>query len=96
MRFILNFFFFGILFYLIWMFFPEAFKTLISWADEVVAFFKGLIQSAAEKARKPPSSGPSACMAVVAALLFAPEVISILSSAHAGTNAHPFLIRALC
>jgi hypothetical protein len=42
MRFIFNFFFFGILFYLIWMFFPDAFLTLISWADHIVAFFKDL------------------------------------------------------
>lgn len=44
MRFIWNFIFFGILFYLIWMFFPDAFLTLVSWADHVVAFFRDLIQ----------------------------------------------------
>lgn len=42
MRFIFNFVFFGILFYLIWMFFPDAFLTLVSWADHVVAFVKDL------------------------------------------------------
>jgi hypothetical protein len=42
MRFILNFFFFGILFYLIYLFFPDAFKTLVGWADQVYEFFKDL------------------------------------------------------
>lgn len=49
MRFIWNFFFFGILFYLIWMFFPDAFMTLVSWANHVVAFFKDLFTSLWEK-----------------------------------------------
>ncbi|MBA3721997.1 MAG: hypothetical protein H0W88_06315 [Parachlamydiaceae bacterium] len=40
MRFILNFFFFGILFYLIYLFFPEAFHTLVSWADKVIEWLK--------------------------------------------------------
>jgi hypothetical protein len=39
-RFILNFFLFGFLFFLIWMFFPEAFETLVSWASHVYEFFK--------------------------------------------------------
>ncbi len=59
MRFILNFFFFGILFYLIWMFFPDSFKTLVSWADQVVAFFKSLISTAAEKVNHTPAETPA-------------------------------------
>jgi hypothetical protein len=43
MRFIFNFIFFGILFYLIWMLFPDAFLTLVSWANHLVAFLKELI-----------------------------------------------------
>jgi len=54
MRFLLNFLFYGILFYLIWMFFPEGFKTLVSWADQIVAFFQGLFHVAAEKVRGTP------------------------------------------
>ncbi len=49
MRFIINFFVFGILFYLIWSFFPDAFKILVSWADQVVAFFSGLFVMLKEK-----------------------------------------------
>ena len=45
MRFIWNFFFFGILFYLIWVFFPDAFMTLVDWANHVVAFFKDLFMN---------------------------------------------------
>ena len=43
MRFLLNFFFFGITFYLIWMFFPDAFLTLVNWANHVVEFFRELL-----------------------------------------------------
>lgn len=42
MRFIWNFFFFGILFYLIWAFFPDAFNTLVGWANHIVTFFREL------------------------------------------------------
>lgn len=49
MRFILNFIFFGVLFYLIWLFFPDAFKTLVSWADQIVAFFKEVFNSFYDK-----------------------------------------------
>ena len=49
MRFILNFFFFGLLFYLIWMFFPDAFLTLVSWANHVVAFFRDLFMGLSDK-----------------------------------------------
>lgn len=46
MRFILNFFFFGFLFFLIYAFFPEAFATLVNWATIVYEFLRDLIQSA--------------------------------------------------
>lgn len=49
MRFILNFFFFGLLFYLIWMFFPDAFQTLVGWANQVFAFFKDLFMGISDK-----------------------------------------------
>jgi hypothetical protein len=63
MRFILNFIFFGILFYLIWMFFPEAFTTLVSWANHIVAFFRDLFMGITEKvqhhATKPTPASPA-------------------------------------
>lgn len=43
MRFILNFIFFGILFYLIYIYFPDAFHTLVSWVSKIYDFFKELI-----------------------------------------------------
>ena len=52
MRFIWDFFIFGILFYLIWMFFPDAFATLVSWANHVVMFFKDLIGTVANKSHE--------------------------------------------
>lgn len=42
MRFILNFIFYGILFYLIYLAFPEAFFTLVSWADKLAEVVKDL------------------------------------------------------
>lgn len=42
MRFIFNFIFFGILFYLIYVFFPDAFAKLVSWADVIYTFFRDL------------------------------------------------------
>lgn len=42
MRFLLNFIFFGLLFYAIYLFFPDAFRWLTSWAES----FFGLFQTA--------------------------------------------------
>ena len=49
MRFILNFIFFGILFYLIWVYFPDAFTTMVSWADTIVTFIKDVFQLVVDK-----------------------------------------------
>lgn len=49
MRFILNFFLFGFLFYLISVFFPEAFSTLVSWASGVYGFFHDLVVQIGDK-----------------------------------------------
>ncbi len=56
LRFILNFFLFGILFYLIYLFFPEAFHTLVSWANDIYQFFKDLFIRLSDKIH---SSGES-------------------------------------
>lgn len=45
LKFIFNFIFFGILFYVIWQFFPDAFNTLVSWAGHVVDFIVAVVQS---------------------------------------------------
>lgn len=57
MRFIINFFIFGFIFYLIYIFFPEAFQTLVSWASSVYDFFHGLFIKASEKYKE--STGSS-------------------------------------
>lgn len=49
MRFIINFFLFGFIFFLIWHFFPEAFSTLVSWAQTVFDFFRDLFSNVREK-----------------------------------------------
>jgi len=38
-RFIFNFIFFGVLFYAIAHFFPDAFQTLVGWAERIYTFF---------------------------------------------------------
>lgn len=58
MRFLLNFFFFGLLFFLIYLFFPEAFQTLVSWANDVYIFFRDLILSISEKIGHPKPKEP--------------------------------------
>lgn len=42
MRFIFNFIFFGILFYIIYLFFPDAFSTLVSWANHAYEFLRDI------------------------------------------------------
>lgn len=59
MRFIFNFIFFGILFYLIWLVFPDAFKTLVTWADQIVAYFKEVILELWAKYGQNPSFNPT-------------------------------------
>ena len=51
MRFILNFIIFGIIYYIIYLFFPDAFHTLVSWADKTYEFFRDLVLQVAGKVR---------------------------------------------
>lgn len=43
MRFILNFIFFGVLFYVIYLFFPDAFHTLVGWANGIYEFLRDVL-----------------------------------------------------
>ena len=52
MRFILNFIFYGILFYLIYLVFPDAFFTMVSWAHGITEFIKELYLQLVEKIRE--------------------------------------------
>ena len=63
MRFILNFFFFGLLFYLIYLFFPDAFHTLVSWADKAYELIRELIVGISEKIRGSRDHADKALMA---------------------------------
>lgn len=63
MRFIFNFIFFGILFYLIWMIFPDAFMTMVSWADHIVAFFRDIIMGLWGKIQHNMPSSPTGPLA---------------------------------
>jgi cytosine/uracil/thiamine/allantoin permease len=43
LRFLINFVIFGVLFYAIYSFFPETFKTLVSWADSIYVAIKDFV-----------------------------------------------------
>ena len=59
MRFILNFIFFGILFYVLWIYFPDVFHTLQGWAASTVEFFKHLFQVIMEKLNSMSATPPA-------------------------------------
>ncbi|MCB1113067.1 MAG: hypothetical protein H7A37_10805 [Chlamydiales bacterium] len=48
-KFIVNFVFFGLLFYAIYIFFPDAFEKLVSWVSALYNFLVDLVQSIVEK-----------------------------------------------
>lgn len=57
-RFIFNFIFFGVLFFAIWHFFPDAFNTLVSWAEKIYDFIVDIVTKVVEwvsEATKPGS-----------------------------------------
>jgi len=43
MRFIVNFIFFGVLFYAIYLIFPDAFHTMVGWANSIYEFIKDVL-----------------------------------------------------
>jgi hypothetical protein len=43
MRFILNFIFFGVLFYAIYLIFPDAFHTMVGWANSIYEFIRDIL-----------------------------------------------------
>lgn len=49
MRFIFNFIFFGLLFFIIWKFFPDAFNTLVGWVTNLYDYLDHLVRSLVEK-----------------------------------------------
>lgn len=57
MKFIFNFIFFGLLFYVIWFYFPEAFTSLLKAAETSFAYLKELGTSIVEKLSSLGSSG---------------------------------------
>lgn len=52
MRFILNFIFFGVLFYAIYLIFPDAFHTLVGWANSIYEFIRDIILQLSSKVQE--------------------------------------------
>lgn len=65
-RFIFNFIFFGVLFYAIAHFFPDAFERLVGWAEKIYAFFVDITVAVIDwiseltKPKSAPGSGSNA------------------------------------
>jgi hypothetical protein len=70
MRFILNFIFYGVLFYLIYLAFPDAFFTMVSWAHSLAEFIKDLYMQLAAKVHDWRTSRPGGPNPPDQALLF--------------------------
>lgn len=67
LRFLFNFIFFGLLFFIIWQFFPDFFQKLVAWATAVVQFIENLVTMLIEKVNSmsghpstPPPEKPAA------------------------------------
>ncbi len=56
MRFILHFIFYGLLFYAIYLFFPEAFTKLVSWAGDAFNFIKSAVEQLIQSIQNAKSS----------------------------------------
>lgn len=59
MRLILGFIFFGLLFYAIYLYFPEAFHTLQDWAAKIFGFFQNLFQDVSQRFSDHPAPSTS-------------------------------------
>jgi hypothetical protein len=52
MRFILNFIFFGVLFYAIYLIFPDAFHTMVGWANSIYEFIRDIFLQLTSKVQE--------------------------------------------
>jgi hypothetical protein len=59
MRFIFWFIFFGILFYAIWFYSPETFKTMVSWAAKAFTYIKDWVEQLTGKSTTPTPPQPA-------------------------------------
>lgn len=70
MRFIIGFVFFALLFYAIWVYFPEAFNTLLTWDASVFNYLKDGINSILHPgaAPAPPPATPAKALLLISTL----------------------------
>ncbi len=71
MKFLFNFVFFGVLFYVIYLFFPDAFRILVSWADSAYQLIRDLglmVYKKVQELRQTSSSTPSSAVLQIAFL----------------------------
>lgn len=60
MRFIIGFIFFALLFYAIYIYFPDTFQTMVSWDAKVFETFRDLINRLFNAGSTPPATPPPA------------------------------------
>lgn len=54
-RFIINFILFGLLFYALWLFFPDGFAKLTSWAGAIFSYLQDLFNQFSGRLRTEPA-----------------------------------------
>lgn len=59
LKFIANFIVFGVLFYLIYVYFPDQFHILTTWAESIVNFVKDLFHAVMDKVGTHPTAPPT-------------------------------------
>lgn len=73
MRFIINFIVFGLIFYAIWYFFPDAFMKMVNGAGAVFGYLRDLVEVLIQKInehRPHPSAAPTAALTYLFSSLF--------------------------
>lgn len=59
-RFLFNFILFGLLFYALWVFFPDAFNKLTSWAAGLFTYISDFVERVTHDLNKKPETVPTA------------------------------------
>ncbi|MCE5318759.1 MAG: hypothetical protein LLG04_15530 [Parachlamydia sp.] len=59
MRFIIGFIFFAILFYAIYVYFPDTFQTMVSWDKTIFDFLRELVNKLFHTVSAPPAAPPA-------------------------------------
>lgn len=62
MRFVIGFIFFALLFYAIYIYFPDTFQTMVSWDAKIFDFLRDLVNRVTGHPATPPPASPKALL----------------------------------